>query len=161
MPIWSIYHLYTLRHYKLFLLPKYLQNKIKVCTKSVKYIHECRVEALLQLCEALTLTLNCCDLFLRTCSLGLKQHAKHFQARGSIHFSLHFGLSKSCIFLNRCLCIIFFNDQCGTIHICIYFVYIKIIIHWSFQSCSFICNKSFKHKSWISQFSFHFSLKRI
>ena len=47
------------------------------------------------------------------------------------------------------------------IYVYFHFIYIQITIHLSFQSCNFICNKSFKHKSCISQFSFHFAFKRI
>ena len=81
---------------------------------------------------------------------------------GSKQLSLHFSLSKSCIFLNRCLCLNFsMTNAVQYIYVYFHFVYIQITIHWSFQSCSFICNKSFKHKSCISQISFHFALKRI
>ena len=104
----------TFIHYDIISRFQY-QNIYKTKSEFVQKVsnifHECRVETLLQLCEALTLTLNRCCLFLRTCSLGtcvmIKQRAKHFMPSGSIQFSLHFNLSKSCIFLNRCLCIIF------------------------------------------------------
>ena len=141
------------------------QNIYKTKSKFVKKVsnifHECKVGAFR---EALTLTLNRCSIFLRTYSLStyamIKQRTKYFMLSGSIQLSLHFRLSKSCIFLNRCLCIIFsMTNAVQYIYVDFHFVYIQITIHWSFQSCSFICNKSFKHKSYISQFSFHFSLK--
>ena len=79
MPILSIYHFYILRHYKPFSIPK-----SEFVQKVLNIFHECMVGALLQLREALTLTLNRCGLFLRTCSLGtcamIKQCAKHFHA---------------------------------------------------------------------------------
>ena len=106
----------TFKHYGIISCFQY-QNIYKTKSKFVQKVsnifHECMVRALLQLHEALTLTLNRCGLFLRTCSLGtcamIKQRAKHFMPSGSIHFFFHFILIKSCIFLNQCLCIIFFQ----------------------------------------------------
>ena len=58
--------------------------KSEFVQKASNIFHDCMVGAFLQLHEALTLTLNRCGLFLRTCSLGtcamIKQHAKHFHA---------------------------------------------------------------------------------
>ena len=60
------------------------KTKSKCVQKVSNIFYECMVGALLQLYEALTLTLNRCSLFLRTCSLGtftmIKQRAKHFHA---------------------------------------------------------------------------------
>ena len=60
------------------------KTKLEFVQKVSNIFHECMVRALLQLREALTLTLNRCGLFLRTCSLGtcamIKQRAKNFHA---------------------------------------------------------------------------------
>ena len=45
------------------------KTKLAFVQKMSNIFHECRVGALLQLCEALMLTLNRCSLFLRTFSL--------------------------------------------------------------------------------------------
>ena len=58
------------------------KTKSEFVLKVSNIFHECMVGDLLQLREALTLTLNRCGLFLHTCSLGtcamIKQRAKHF-----------------------------------------------------------------------------------
>ena len=101
----------TFTHYDIishFQYQNIYKTKSEFVQKMSNIFHECMVGALLQLHEALTLTLNRCGLFLCTCSLGTYAMLGIFMPSGSIQFSLHFNLSKSCIFLNQCLCIIFY-----------------------------------------------------
>ena len=143
----------TFKHYGIISRFQY-QNIYKTNSEFVQKVsnifHECMVGALLQLREALTLTMNHCGLFLCTCSLGtcaiIKNALSIFMPSDSIHFSLHFCLSKSCIFSKSMpLYNLFFSTTNAVQYIYVYFhfLYIKITIHWLFQSCSFICNKSF------------------
>ena len=78
---------FTFKHYDIishFQYQNIYKTKSEFVQKVSNIFHECMIGALLQLCEALTLTLNRCDFFLRTCSLGacamIKQCAKHFNA---------------------------------------------------------------------------------
>ena len=60
------------------------KTKVEFVQKVSNIFHECMVGALLQLREALMLTLNRCGLLLRTSSLGtcavIEQRAKNFHA---------------------------------------------------------------------------------
>ena len=75
----------TFIHYDIisnFQYQNFYKTKSEFVQKVSNIFHECMVGALVQLREALTLTLNRCSLFLHTYSLGacamIKQRAKNF-----------------------------------------------------------------------------------